>query len=363
MSKDTKKPAAKKTKPAAKKTKPAAKEKAEPTSMAAAFSSLSKLYPSNEEQTIYPSGSVAFDLVLTGIGGQAGLPAGRVIELTSDAGLGKSTAALWFCKSLIRNGLSAVYIDFEHAINPSILEGVGLEPFLGQTFGLHTAHTFKDLEAILEAYIDIPDVGIIVVDSMPSIMPDRMEGTSIVDIQPGLHARLVTSLYLKYKAAIAKSGKVLIVVNHMRTKFEFGGRFQKTEVVAAGGFAQKYYPDIRIMMEKKRDTWTDRREKDHAPDAEIVGADLGIWTIKNKFTLPYKKAAASILFGKGISNSRFCAIYAETEGWISHSGSGWYSINIPGIAPEKVQGRLAIEEWMKSKYDDVLDAFRERGWL
>src|SRR5436309_10351145 len=71
---------------------------------------------------VIPTGSLALDIAL-GIGG---IPRGRIVEVFGPEGSGKTTVCLHIIAEAQRNGGIAVFIDAEHALDPTYARTLGV---------------------------------------------------------------------------------------------------------------------------------------------------------------------------------------------------------------------------------------------
>ena len=70
-----------------------------------------------------PSGSLGLDIAL----GVGGIPRGRVMEIFGPESSGKTTLSLTMIASIQRAGGTAVFIDAEHALQPSYAQKIGVD--------------------------------------------------------------------------------------------------------------------------------------------------------------------------------------------------------------------------------------------
>jgi recombination protein RecA len=294
-------------------------------------------------------GSIGFNHILGG-----GIPKGRMIAISSPTGLGKTTCCLHACKKVCSDGGLCIYLDVEHALNSTTIEGVGLTEYLNNTFLPYGPQTFKECEEIIESFsgsTKIPSV--IILDSITALSSEKIiSGTQKVeDVEPGWHARMSSTFLSKFKHLIAKTGTSMILINQERVKISFMG---PSRVEAAGGSAVHYYPDINIDMQPLRGG-------DIIVDGAKVGIDLAIEAYKNKVTKPYVKSIVSVIFGKGISNARACTYLLEATGAV-HGKGAWYDVAIDDIKA-KCQGRVQLEEWIKQNENVVIEFLKSKGML
>ena len=80
----------------------------------------------------------------------------------------------------------------------------------------------------------------------------------------------------------------------MRNKLNFRGN---TTFEAAGGNAQKFYMDIRLMMTRK-DKLEKVTETIEGKKTVPYGAHALVWAEKNRFNRPYIEGVMTILYGR-----------------------------------------------------------------
>jgi len=310
-----------------------------------AAASLMERFPSRMDVEYADTGSLVLNKLMGG-----GLPRGKYVELSTPSGMGKSTAALHICLSLCENGEKCVYLDFENAVNDSLVHGVGLTPYIGKTFSLHKLMTFADAEDAIDPYLYSGDIALIVIDSITAIIPSVIQETSIEAALPGLKARLQGALLEKYKSDFSINGTTLLLINQMRTKFDFRGN---SRVGPAGGMTLEFYSDVRLMgigAGKKIEENIDGKKV-------IIGHDMRLTTIKNKFTKPFVEDVLSVLFGKGISNIRTMMYYLVNEKIVKQSGSYF---EIEGSA-ERMRGWVGVEAYVRENFEECLQKLKGLG--
>lgn len=311
---------------------------------------LSKKFPVATEIDFIPSGSVIFDSVLGG-----GIPRGTYIELASKSGLGKTTAVLHMSRVACSLGHSVIYLDFEQGVNESQLEGIGLTPYLNENFFLYQPVTFEDGEQIIDELADEEGLVYIIIDSITSMLPESMRSQSVAKVQPGVHARMASKFLLKYKSLARQRGITFFYITQTRYKLNFMGNSRE---VAAGGNAQKFYSDIRLQMSKKK--YLEKKQNTLEGEQKVkFGADVGLWSVKNRYERPFIECTATILYGKGISNLSAYHTWLMKRGLIEQSGS-WFTIKM-GDTEEKVQGSIEVQRWIKDNQVLVKDYITKNG--
>jgi len=305
----------------------------------------------SSEVKMIDSGSIGFNYIFGG-----GIPRGRIIELHSDSGLGKTTCVLCWCLKVCQMGGVALYLDAEKALNESLIFGVGLEPYYKKSFTVLKVGTFAHTEDIMDSYLNcnrIPDI--IVVDSVTSLLSEKIVSgeLKIEEVEPGWHSRMSSSFLMKYKDAVARAGSSLVIVNQKRTKINF---FGPSVVKAAGGVALEFYPDIRVDMSLA--SWI---EEESGGVKRKIGADITAECPKNKVTMPFVKTIISVFFGRGISNIRAFTFLLQEEGAMTQNKS-YYYIDMNGMK-ETCQGRRQVEEWVIKNEIAVIDFLKSKERL
>jgi recombination protein RecA len=252
-----------------------------------------------------PTGIFSLDIAL-GIGG---IPRGRVIEIYGSEGSGKSTIALQMIAEVQKRGGKSVYIDAEHAMDPSYAQALGIN--LADLVISQPDYGEQALE-IAEILIRSGAVDLVVIDSVAALVPKAELDGNMGDSQMGLQARLMSQAMRKLTAVLNKSGCSCIFINQLREKI--GIVFGNPETTT-GGRALKFYSSIR--MEVKRGELIKEGEN-------TIGQEVKVKIVKNKVAPPYKSCVFDLMYGKGISHISGVIDLAIQNDLIKKSGS-WYS--------------------------------------
>lgn len=279
-----------------------------------------------------PTGIFSLDIAL-GIGG---IPRGRVIEIYGSEGSGKSTIALQMIAEVQKRGGKSVYIDAEHAMDPSYAQALGIN--LADLVISQPDYGEQALE-IAEILIRSGAVDLVVVDSVAALVPKAELDGNMGDSQMGLQARLMSQAMRKLTAVLNKSGCSCIFINQLREKI--GIVFGNPETTT-GGRALKFYSSVR--MEVKRGDLLKEGEN-------TIGQEVKVKIVKNKVAPPYKSCVFDLMYGKGISHISGVIDLAIQNDIIKKSGS-WYSYEENKIG----QGIENVKKYL-SENTDLLKQF------
>lgn len=253
-----------------------------------------------------PTGAMSLDEIL-GIGG---LPKGRIVEIYGPESSGKSTLALSVIAQAQKMGLKCLYVDAEHALDPVYMQAVGIN--LDDLLLAQPDHGEEGLE-IVSKLLSTGELGVVVVDSVASLIPKAELEGEMESQQMGLQARMMAKAMRKLAAPASQHKTLIIFINQIRNKI--GIMFGNPETTP-GGFALKYASSVRIDIRKKEDI------KDKQGNA--VGITTKVKVIKNKMAPPMKVTEFDILYGKGIDEYGCVLDVAFSKGLFTQKGAWIY---------------------------------------
>ena len=279
------------------------------------------------------SGSIALDAALGG-----GYPEGRVVEIYGAESSGKTTAALHLAVQVQKLGKVVLYFDYENAIDPEYCEAIGLD-LSREKFRISNPSTTEDGFEIIRAFLEVDDIGLIVVDSVAAMVPRAELNGDFGDSKMGLQARAMSQSLRMLTRSISTSNAIVVFINQTRDKIGvvFGDPSTTT-----GGNALKFYASQRLEVKKAGG------EKDK--DGEFTSILSKITIKKNKVAPPMRKCEVPILFGIGFDRVGEVISLAVAEGIIAKSGS-WYSYDTTKLG----QGTDSV----RSILDDNPELFEE----
>lgn len=270
------------------------------------------------------TGALTLDMAL-GIGG---VPRGRIVEIYGPESSGKSTLALHIVASAQKNGGFAVYIDAEHAVDPSYAAkiGVNLDDLL-----ICQPDCGEEALNIAEALARSNAVDVIVIDSVAALVPkSELEG-DIGDTFVGLQARMMSQALRKLTATLSRSNTCAVFINQIREKI---GVVYGNPETTPGGRALKFYSSIRLEIR--------RIGSIKAPDGSEAGNRTKVKVVKNKTAPPFRIAEFDILFNEGISKTGSMIDLGVDFNIIDKKGA-WFSYGDRRLG----QGRESVREELK----------------
>ena len=278
---------------------------------------------------LIPSGALSLDLALGG-----GYPKGRIIEIFGPESSGKTTLTLHAIAEIQKQGGTAAFIDAEHALDPQYAKKLGVD-----TENLFVSQPDNGEQAleICETLVRSNAVDVVVVDSVPALVPQAEIEGDMGDSHMGLQARLMSQALRKLTGIINKSKCTVIFINQIRMKI--GVMFGNPETTT-GGNALKFYASVRV----------DIRRIGQIKDGEnIIGNRTKVKIVKNKIAPPFRVAEFDIMYNEGISGTGDAVDLGVQYGIVGKAGA-WFDYNDSKIG----QGREAAKSFLKEN-PKVLD--------
>jgi RecA/RadA recombinase len=237
------------------------------------------------------------------------LESGSLIELSGESGCGKSTVLLHLLKNLAEKGLKSVYIDAEGSVKDSMLEGIGLTPYVStrehkdNMFTLVRESGYETVEQLLSTFLKVGGYKVFVIDSLTALTGDvyldLKENRQSTEGRVGFDSQMNSRILKKLNALKTKYNCIFIVIS--QTRLDMSNPYMSS-YKATGGQASKFYPDIRLFM-KVKEKLKEKRDLLIGKGLDtIIGANCTIEAHKSRLGPGFIPYPMTIYFGKGVSN-------------------------------------------------------------
>lgn len=236
------------------------------------------------EYDVISSGSIGMDYITLGIGGFA---KGKLYEIMSWEGGGKSTLCGHAAAECQKSGGTVLYIDSEHAVDRNYFQALGVD-----TTKMYIAQPSNGEEGfqIAKDMISSGEVDLVIIDSDSSLIPKAIIDGEVGDSALGKKARLNSGAYPALKSLLVLNKVCVIVVSQYREKI---GVMFGNPTTTQGGHALKFYSDVRIEINRTL-----------AKDGDVsYGNITKVKTVKNKMYSPYRITQFDIVWGEGIDKA------------------------------------------------------------
>ena len=275
-----------------------------------------------------PTGAISLDSAL-GIGG---VPRGRITEIYGPEASGKTTLALHILAEAQKLGGYGVFIDAEHAMDPTYAAKLGVDI---TDLLVSQPDTGEQALEICDTLVRSGAVDLVIIDSVAALVPRvELEG-EMGDSFVGLQARLMSQALRKLTGSVSKSKTAVIFINQIREKI--GVMFGNPETTP-GGRALKFYTSVRIDI---------RRIGAIKEGDSNIGNRVRVKVVKNKCAPPFRQTEFDIMYGEGISFEGDLLDLAVTANIVEKSGA-WYSYGDERIG----QGRENAKNYLKENPEE-----------
>lgn len=252
------------------------------------------------------TGSLSLDACI-GIGG---IPRGRFTEIFGPESAGKTTLCLSIAGQAIKKGLKVLYVDIERGLDYKYINKIIGESHKGM-FQLSWPETAEEALLIVEEGILSKEYGLVILDSIGALAPEKEKEDKLTDSNVGLVPRILSKFSRRSAFGVHKNNVAVIMINQVRDKI---GAYIPT-LETPGGHAIKHLYSLRISLYYP--------QKIQQGD-EIIGMNTRFTVKKNKLAPDGRSFYFPIIHGKGLDYGRDVVNFAVELGVVEKNGS-WLS--------------------------------------
>lgn len=232
---------------------------------------------------VIPVGIPALDDLLCSVGGSSGLPRRRIVEITGDFSLGKTSLCVMAVKQAQEMGLKCLWVDAEYAWSNEWAKTLGLD--LKKLDILHERIAETALDVIEEKVAD-GTYKCVVIDSIPALLPrEDAEKTNDGKVM-ATQARMVSRFSRKIRGIAAENNVLILVINADSTNMA------TMKLECRGG--QQLAKDKSIWLRLTN------AQKPIKKGEDIIGKTVQVEIRKNKLKATERqKVNLELIFGQG----------------------------------------------------------------
>lgn len=285
---------------------------------------------------VVSTGSFVIDSIIGGTASSTGepicpgFPRKKITEIFGNESCGKTTVCLNAIAKEIKNGGTAVYLDFEHALDHSYANKIGVD---FDKCLLYAPTTMEEGLMIAKGAIAM-GVDIVVVDSLAAMVPaDELAKNLDDNAKVGAVAKKLAetlpkfALWLESTAPPGSKGTAMVWINQMRALISTGPSYggDDANVNTAGGKALKFYCSLRLKLNKVRTENVDKTDPITGKKKSFsFGNVVECRIVKNKVNgTQGHRGNFFIRYGYGIDEIRTVIEAAATNGVVKRSGPSY----------------------------------------
>jgi recombination protein RecA len=240
---------------------------------------------------VTPTGLEVLDHYILRCGG---LPRGRLIELFSEEGVGKTSLGYTFLAAAQQNGGLAAIVDTENSFDPvrAAVFGVRVSDLLIAQPD-HLDEVIPQVEAMVEVLTNVAKGPAVIVWDSVAATPTReeYEGGFETKDKMGQRAKLLSRAMRIIGQRVARKDVSVVCINQVREKLGvvFGDKY-----TTPGGHAIKFHASVRLQLFRGKAVKN--------TTGEHIGTTVTIMAVKNRFAAPFRKAQVRLDYDQGWNN-------------------------------------------------------------
>ncbi|MDF4421646.1 ATPase domain-containing protein [Vibrio parahaemolyticus] len=261
------------------------------------------------EQSAHSTGSLSLDIAL----GTQGFTHGRMVEISGNAGVGKTTLALNCLAACQQLGELAAFLDPEFSLDREYARAVGVnlrDLLFSQP--LTAEQTFETAVSLINS----GSVGVLVIDSIAALLPKQQKCQPVAgtDLSALEHSRTLASGFTALRSALKGTSSTVVFTNQLRMKKDpVSGRFTPESL---GGKPVANFMATRIRM-LRGNTITN--------GTETIGHHCRMKVVKHKDGESGGNASTPIIYQRGIASSYETLTAGLSAGVVVRTAAGFYA--------------------------------------
>jgi recombination protein RecA len=283
------------------------------------------------------TGSFALDVEIGG-----GIPENSIIEVFGELSTGKSLLALKTIAEVQKLGRTAAYVDLENALDIQWAKklGVNVKELL-----ISQPSSAEQTVDIVSSLLSSRELGILVLDSIASMVPLVEIEKSAEEQQMGVAAKLVNKMVRRMQSTLQPINLgdeqtynpcIVFLINQIR--MNPGVRYGSPEVTPHGK-GVPFAASIRVKLRRGEVI----KEKDNA-----IGQEIKFQVKKNKTYMPFRVGQFDFSYLSGeFDNIKSIIQYAMAYKLISRAGA-FYT-----FGEERFQGQQKLIDFLREKPKEV----------
>lgn len=257
----------------------------------------------------HSTGSLSLDLAL----GTQGFTYGRMVEISGETGVGKTTLALNCLAACQQNGGNVAYLDPEFALNREYARAVGIDV---RKLVYSQPRTAEQAFEIAISLISSDAIDVLVIDSIAALLPKQHAQQPIgITCETELaHSKALVKGLSALRLALKGKSSTVIFTNQLRQKYEnASGRFFPE---SQGGRPVYNFMATRIRMHyghmiKNGDS--------------VIGHHCLMNVLKHKDGKTVGKASSPVIYDRGIASSYETLTAALNAGVVVRTADGLFA--------------------------------------
>ena len=286
---------------------------------------------------------------------RGGVPEGRMVELVGLPQSGKTTTALDILANFQKKYLDriSVYLDAENTLDRDwgITLGVDWERVI--LIQPESEYGEALLDMLLD-YIRSGEIGLVVLDSAPFIIPQGVAEESLDKKSYGGNSALMKAFCDKVIPLLKKHNCTFIMLNQLRENI--GNPYKPFKIPCGTAIT---HAASEILWFTKGALLDERYKEVSSNYASPTGNLISVKMEKNKVTRNDRRLGTYTLnYERGVDEIKDTLDLGLVLGLISQAGA-WYKITDSKGNEKKLQGFTGVQEYYYNDLEE-LDAFRER---